>query len=260
MKTACIIGAAGGIGRVVAQQLWAAGYSLVLTSRDVSRLEPHEEDTRCYDVGVEMAADQRVYRRQCDVTDAYSLADLRHTIVEDCVGHLDLLVFCHGAAPQIGRTHQLHSKQFADVWHADVQGTVDVVRYLYPHLRAAAPSLVVIVGSFHALGTYPGRAPYAAAKTALLGLTRAWALEWGHAGIRCVYLAVGQVEGERTRKLAGADNMPRLLARSPTGRLVVPEDIGRTILWCASCPSVNGASIVLDHGWSASLWWGDYDE
>jgi len=246
---ACIIGATGGIGQVVAAHLWQAGYALVLCGRSLGTLSqlaaalarrPTRTPQSCFTIAMDVQ----------DAVGVQALGEQCHT--------LDLLVFCHGAAPAIGPTETLTPAQCADVWDVDVQGTVRVVQAALPALRAAAPSSIVIVGSIHAFGAYPQRAPYAAAKAGLLGLTRAWAVEFGPLGIRCNYIAPGQVEGPRTRALIPPADWARMLARSPTGEIVDAADIGRCVVFLAQCRSINGQAVVLDHAWSASYWWGTH--
>lgn len=251
---ACVIGATGGIGRVVAERLWTAGYHLCVTGRNAEQLHllsiafPALRPT---------TVSQQMVPLLLDVTDEAAVATLATQYAERC-GPLQLLVFCHGAAAHIGPTSQLTLEDYTQVYAVDVTGTIRIVHALYPFLEAGVPSSVVILGSYHAFGTYPERAPYAAAKTALLGLTRAWAIEWAARRIRCNYLAPGQVEGRRTRQIVGKAQRTTMLQRSPSGRIVQSEDIAETVVWMARCESLNGQAIVLDHGWSASYWWGDY--
>jgi NAD(P)-dependent dehydrogenase (short-subunit alcohol dehydrogenase family) len=87
---------------------------------------------------------------------------------------------------------------------------------------------VVVIGSMTGKRPLPGRTPYAAAKTGLIGLVRTLAWDAGAYGVRVNLLSPGPVAGERldgVLRAQGPGAAEGFLAASPLGRLTTPEDV-----------------------------------
>ena len=116
------------------------------------------------------------------------------------------------------------------------------------------PSIIGIasMSSYFGIGIVPG---YGAAKTGLLGLTRTLAVEWGSRGIRVNAVAAGLT---RSRMTAGTFAQEQWtepsLARTPLGRLGVPDDIANAILFLTSPGAswITGQTLVVDGGYTVS--------
>jgi 3-oxoacyl-[acyl-carrier protein] reductase len=124
-----------------------------------------------------------------------------------------------------------------------------------PLSRSTLPgggSLVNIasLSSFFGMAFVPG---YGSAKTGLLGMTRALALAWGGLGIRVNAVAPGLVE---TGMTAATFEQPMwtapMLARTPAGRLGVPEDVAAAILFLSSDGAswITGQALPIDGGYT----------
>ena len=106
------------------------------------------------------------------------------------------------------------------------------------------------MSSYFGMGIVPG---YGAAKTGLLGLTRALAVEWGPRGIRVNAVAAGLT---RSRMTAGTLAQPEwtqpTLARTPLGRLGEPQDIANAILFLTSPAAswITGQTLPVDGGYT----------
>ena len=72
-------------------------------------------------------------------------------------------------------------------------------------MRAAGSGSIILTASTAGLYGYPGRAPYAAAKWAIIGLMKTLAMELGPHGIRANAIAPGAVEGERMEAVLAAE-------------------------------------------------------
>src|SRR5690606_35972118 len=96
---------------------------------------------------------------------------------------------------------------------------------------------------------------YTASKSALAGITRALANEWGRHGVNVNAIAPGYFHTEATEALRNnPERYNALLARIPAGRWGEPEDLKGAILFLASHASdyVNGHILAIDGGWLAA--------
>jgi NAD(P)-dependent dehydrogenase (short-subunit alcohol dehydrogenase family) len=147
------------------------------------------------------------------------------------------------------------------LWQCDVMGAVHLCELVGRRMVEQRRGSIVLVSSMHAHATYPQRAPYVMAKSALCGLTRALAVEWGPSNVRVNALVPWQVQNERSEAVAaqewaesGIDTLELYRQRSPLRHLVTAEDIARTVLWLTETPSMSGAEISVDCGVGASMW------
>ena len=128
-----------------------------------------------------------------------------------------------------------------------------------PHLEKASPGVFLVMGSNHAERTIPGCFPYNVAKTALTGLVRALAIEWGPA-IRVVGVAPGFIDTPGNQ--AWFDSFPdpaaeraRTAALHPAGRIGTAEEVGNFCAFLASplCGFITGNTVLMDGGRSALM-------
>ena len=111
---------------------------------------------------------------------------------------------------------------------------------------------VASMSSYFGIPIVPG---YGAAKTGLLGLTRTMAVEWGPRGVRANAVAAGLTESRMTAGTFEQDAWTKpTLARTPLGRLGMPEDIAQAILFLASPAAqwITGQTLPVDGGYTVS--------
>lgn len=169
-KVAVVTGAASGIGRACAQELMAAGASVV-----------------GWDISPDVAAtfnSEDFLGLQVDVTDPAAQADAIAAGI-DAFGGLDILVVCAGIFPTAQHLEELDMA----VWRRTMSINVDAVAQLYslafPLLKEApGGGRVVVIASKNVAAPGPGAAAYSASKAAITQLSRVAALEWAPHGIR----------------------------------------------------------------------------
>lgn len=123
--------------------------------------------------------------------------------------------------------------------------------------RSGFPGGASIIGigsmsSYFGIGIVPG---YGSAKTGLIGMTRALAVEWAPRGIRVNAVAAGLTESRmNTNTFANPQWTEPALARTPAGRLGKPEDIAVPVLFLTSPASswITGQMLPIDGGYTVA--------
>ncbi|NRQ38393.1 SDR family oxidoreductase [Nonomuraea sp. NN258] len=125
-------------------------------------------------------------------------------------------------------------------------------------LAAGTPGAIVNLTSHQAARAVPGSLPYATAKAAVEGLTRALAVEYGRHGIRVNAVAPGSVITERYEKLRtarpGLD--AEMAALHPLGRAATAAEVAAAVAYLLSEESsfISGATVPVDGGRAALGW------
>ncbi|MGN9775264.1 SDR family NAD(P)-dependent oxidoreductase [Micromonospora sp. H33] len=243
---ACVVTGGGrGVGRAVVERLLAAGETVVVLEQDpqaVAWVSPHPAADRLVAL-VGDAADDEVVARAADLAERTG----------------PLTGWVNNAA--VFRDASVHEASAGEVFDligrnlrpALVGATVAVRRFL----AAGSGGAVVNVSSHQARRPVPGCLPYATAKAAVEGLTRALAVEYGPHGIRTNAVALGSVATERhaaflaEREQAEAEWIDAELRRlHPVGRIGRVEEVAEAVAWLLSPAAtfVNGATLPVDGG------------
>jgi NAD(P)-dependent dehydrogenase (short-subunit alcohol dehydrogenase family) len=123
---------------------------------------------------------------------------------------------------------------------------------VHPMMKAAGGGSIVNMGSTSWMVGQGGMAAYTAAKSAVLGLTRSLARDWGPDNIRVNSIAPGWIMTERQQKMWLTEEGEReLMARQCLKRKLYPDDIARVVLFMAADDSsaMTNQSYIIDGGW-----------
>ena len=253
-KRVLVTAGGSGIGLVIAQAFADAGDRVHVCDIDRSYLEALSESSA---IGTTPA----------DVSEPDQVAALFDRLQSE-LGGLDVLVNNAGIA---GPTGPVESLSFDD-WRRTLAVNLDsqflCSRHAVPMLKAAGGGSIVNISSTAGLHGYPLRAPYAAAKWGVIGLTKTLAMELGPHAVRVNAICPGSVAGERMDRVVAAEARVRkvpedlvregFLRQSSMGIFVRAEDVAALALFLCSeaGAAISGEALAVDghtegFGWPA---------
>ena len=244
-RVVIVTGGATGLGRAVGIEFAQAGCGvafnyLELPGRDVGA-QALLTETAIKALGVPC------YSALCDVRQMSSveqfIADVKNKL-----GGVHYLINNAGVTHD-GALWRLTAEAWQEVIDTNVSGAFNCIHAVAPQLRAQRFGKIVNVASHQAFRPGFGIANYAASKAALIGLTKAAAVDLGSAGINVNAVAPGFVKTELLTQLP-REVLERAEHESVLGRVADPEDISRVILFLCTeaARHITGQVIVVDGG------------
>ena len=243
-KVALVTGSTMGIGEATARVLAQAGAHVVISSRKQADCDRVAGEFRESGLSAE--------GRACHIGRMEDIAAIAEHLRERH-GGLDILV--NNAVLSPWRTiEETDVGIFTKAVEVDLRGywylSVEATKLMKP--RGAGS--IVNIASVAAWHPEKMLGLYSTLKTALIGMSRAFALEYGEFGIRVNTVLPGLIQ----TKLADAfddETKARVTARTPLRRLGNPEDVGHAVLYLSTPAGsfVSGASLVVDGGMSVGL-------
>lgn len=235
-----VTGGTSGIGAAIAAAYREAGAAVTITGTRAGAAD-YDEDLAGYRY------------LQLDIEDAAQVAT-----VAAAQPQLDILVNNAGLAlPSLG-LDEYEPDVFARAVNMHLVSAYRMAKGCQNALSASklagGASIIGIasMSSYFGIGIVPG---YGAAKTGLLGLTRALAVEWGPKNVRVNAVAVGLCESRMT---AGTLSNPQYyeptLQRTPLGRVGAPADVAGAVLFLTSAQAswITGQTLPIDGGFTVS--------
>jgi NAD(P)-dependent dehydrogenase (short-subunit alcohol dehydrogenase family) len=239
-RVALVVGASRGIGAATARAFAREGAQVVLASRDVPALERLAREIR--DAG------GRALVQRLDLAEPASVEALGEA-VRAGAGGLDCAFNNAGEGARPAPLADIPPETFERVQRVTVEGTFRALRQEIRLLTARGGGAIVNMSSTAGQSAFAGGAPYVAAKHAILGLTKAAALDYARAGIRVNAVAPGPIDTEPIRA-APEPYREQARAAVPMRRLGAPEEVADVVLWLSSSESafVTGATVFVDGG------------
>ncbi|MFI1810180.1 SDR family NAD(P)-dependent oxidoreductase [Streptomyces sp. NPDC020422] len=246
-KVAMVTGASSGIGAAAARLFAAEGAAVVLVARRKERLDALVEEIR--------AAGGRAVAAVADVASSDEVARAVGTAV-DAFGGLDAAFNNAGYATAGTPLHEIDDEVYERTIDVNLRGVWNCMRHQVPVMLASgAGGSIVNTSSVAGLKATGASAAYVAAKHAVIGVSKAAALDYAQQGIRVNALVVGATRTEMMDEVLDAH--PALeetfLSHAMQHRMSAPVEVAQAAAWLCSDRSsfVTGTAMAVDGGSTA---------
>jgi NAD(P)-dependent dehydrogenase (short-subunit alcohol dehydrogenase family) len=249
-RSAVVTGGARGLGKAIARRLAEAGANVVIGDIEADLAEAAAAELNSGCAGT-------VIGTRLDVTDTTSITALG-TMAVECFGGIDIWVNNAGIFPSV-RLAEMTDELWDEVLAVNTRGVFAGSREAARRMVSAGRCGVIvnIVSTAGFKGVAPGMAAYVSSKHAVRGMTKQMALELAPQGIRVLGVAPTYcvTEGNQLARAQNPDQtntakeIPAIL-NSRLGRVGVPDDVARVVLFCASDMSIfmTGSTLLVDAG------------
>ena len=248
-RVAVITGSGGGIGRAAALEFAREGAMVVVA--DIQ-----------YPGALETVEQIRLLggKSHAVETDVANPDSVRNLVKETLRTFAKVNVLFNNAAVQVNKTVEDTTE---DEWNREIAvnlgGAFLCSKFFMPHLRATKGA-IVNMSSVNAFFVEPTCAGYCATKAAIIGLTKAMAIDHGKEGIRVNCICPGYIDAGLAEGYFQAQSDP-VAARASAGKLHAlwrigrPEEVGRVAVFLASDDAsfVTGSAYVVDGGFGSGL-------
>jgi NAD(P)-dependent dehydrogenase (short-subunit alcohol dehydrogenase family) len=244
-KRVVLTAGGAGIGRVTLQTLFEAGARLVTCDVDqeaLDKLRSELPEVPAIPADVALAAD----------------VDRLFALAQQQLGGLDILINNAGIAGPTGPIEAIEPEDWRRCIEVNITGQYLCARRAVPMLKAAGGGAIVNLSSAAGRFGFALRSPYCASKWAVIGLTKALAIELGPDQIRVNAICPGAVEGDRINRVIAAKAKARGVSfeamyqeytqTASMRRMISPQDIANMILYLCSDTGglVSGQAIGVD--------------
>lgn len=251
MKPAALVtGASQGIGAAIARRLARDGFAVGLVARSEAKLQQLTDELQ--------AEGLRAIAYPGDVTQPASLHRVLAQLRAD-LGTPRVLINNAGWGGPFRPAPEVPDDEWLRVLATSLGGARTLCQALLPAMAAQGQGRIVNVASVFGLLGGAGSSTYTAAKHALIGFTRALAVEWAARGITCNAVCPGYIDTAMTQPGDGSfydeARQREQLRAIPAGRMGRPEEVAALVSFLASPDAgyCTGGVYVIDGGLTAQV-------
>lgn len=236
-RVALVTGGASGIGAAIADVLVQRGARVAITDIDATALAGAGADL------IKLRANNR------------SVADVKAAVagLTAQAGRIDILVNNAGISGYSRPIEAVDEDDFDAMMGTHVKGAFFFSQAVLPGMKAAGFGRIVNMSSNFAMSGHDSMSHYVAAKSALLGLTKAWAREFAPHGVTVNAVAPGLIATPLTRKSIGEQALAERSRAVPLGRLAEPREIAYAVAWLAGPEAAMMTGQVVSPNGGASI-------
>lgn len=251
-KWALVTGATAGLGLAVAESLAGAGANIVL--HDL--IEPVQTGDR---LRARFGVD--VVSRAADLSQRAAIEAMMAEL-QVRVGAIDVLVN-NAVVRHFSPVEDFSTERWDEALAVNISAPFHLIRLALPAMKQRGWGRIINMASIYSTRAVADRIDYVTTKTAIVGMTRAVAIETTRSGVTCNALCPGTlptpaIQGRIASIAAGEGRSIEevtddfLAARQPTGRFVALEGVGAMAAFLCSpaAQDITGAALPIDGGWS----------
>ncbi|MBR3930817.1 MAG: 3-oxoacyl-[Alphaproteobacteria bacterium] len=232
-RVALVTGATGGIGGAIAKKMQAAGATVVVSGRNITKMNAEFDDS--------------YVKIPCDLAADGGAVELVMNTIEKC-GKIDILINNAGITKDT-LIMRMTDEQFDDVINTNLRSCFKMCRAaIMPMMKNRFGRIINMASIIGAIGG-PGQANYAASKGGIIAMTKSIAAEVASRGITANAIAPGFIKTPMTDVLP-EELKKSYLAQIPAGRFGEPDDIANACVFLASDEAayINGQTLHVNGG------------
>lgn len=245
-KVALVTGASSGIGREAAIAFAESGAKVVAAAR-------RESEGQALVEAIKKKDGDAIFVR----TDVSRESDIKALIEKTAAkfGRLDFAFNNAGIEQKMAPLSEQTEDEFDRIMNINVKGVWLSMKHQIPLMLKTGGGSIVNTSSAAGVIALNGMPIYTASKHAVIGLSKAFALEFGKQGVRVNVLAPAVIETDMYERFAGdnADFREQLKAMHPIGRIGTARECAEAVLWLSASESafVTGHTLLVDGGFTA---------
>ena len=247
-KITLVTGAGSGIGAAIAEMFARAGAHVFVADRDEAGGRKTADAIR--------AAGQTADFLPLDVT-SEAQCEAARAAVHSCFGKLDVLVNNAGIG-HVGTLLQTTGADLDRIYAVNVRGMFNVTKVFLPAMIERGAGNVINLASIGGVVAVRDRLAYTTSKFAVVGFTKALALDHARQGVRANCICPGRVETPFVKARLAEYPDPKkareeMASTQALGRMAQPEEIAAAALYlaCDESAFITGTDFIIDGGWTA---------